>query len=148
LSPSLFERVWASIVVQQEHFLGPFALPPLLYSAVLTGHNVTVGAAVHCRALRKPVNEPDSLCVPKDRCQIFSTCQRWSGLFWRRTVVMSPLQRLLFLLRYGIAEPRLITCHQTSKKCHWIGIIKCKQLLVAVNLGLLLLLSQVMGNPL
>jgi hypothetical protein len=110
-------KVWVSIVVQQEHFLGPLTLPPLLNSAAQTGHNVTVGVAVHYRALRKPVNEKYSLCVPKDRCQLFSTCQCWLGLFWRRTVVRSPLHGLLCLLRHGIAEPRLITSHQTSKYC-------------------------------
>jgi hypothetical protein len=59
---------------------------------------------------------------------------------------MAPLLGLLFLLRYGIGEPRLITSHQTSKKFHWIGVMKCKQLLAAVSLGLLLLLSQVLGE--
>lgn len=55
---------------------------------------------------------------------------------------------LLLLLRYGIAESQLITSHQLSKKFGWIRVIKCKQWFADVNTGLLLLLSQVMGNPL
>jgi hypothetical protein len=35
---------------------------------VQMGHKVTIGVAVHCRTLRKPVNEHESLCVPKDQC--------------------------------------------------------------------------------